>query len=69
MNKRMQFSLKELRARKDISQEDLANIAGLTARTIHNYEKDVANLRSASYSNIKEIAKALDVEVEDIFLG
>lgn len=69
MNKRMQFSLKELRARKDISQEDLANLAGLTARTIYNYEKDVANLRSASYSNIKEIAKALDVEVEDIYLG
>ena len=65
----IQYSIKELRARKDISQEELANLAGLTARTIYNYEKDVSNLRNASYSNIKKIADALDVKVEEIFLG
>lgn len=65
----IQYSIKELRARKDISQEELANLAGLTARTIYNYEKDVNNLRNASYSNIKKIADALDVKVEEIFLG
>ncbi len=65
----MQYSIKELRARKDISQEELARLTNLTARTIYNYEKDVLNLRNASYSNIKKIADTLDVEVEEIFLG
>ena len=64
-----QYSIKELRARKDITQEELAKLTGLTARTIHVYEKDVANLRNASYSNIKKLADALDVELEEIFLG
>ena len=65
----MQYSIKELRARKDISQEELARLTNLTARTIYNYEKNVFNLRNASYSNIKKIADALDVELEEIFLG
>ena len=68
-NQYMQYSIRELRARKDISQEGLAKLTGLTARTIYSYEKDVSNLRSASYSNIKKIADALDVKVEEIFLG
>ena len=64
-----QYSIKELRARKDITQGELAKLTGLTARTIYVYEKDAANLRNASYSNIKKIADALDVKVEEIFLG
>ena len=65
----MKFSLKELRARRNYSQEDLARRAKLTTRTISNYESDVNNLRNASYANIKKIAEALEVEVGDIFLG
>lgn len=64
-----QYSIRELRARKNISQAELAELTGLTARTIYVYEKDVANLRNASYSNIKKLADALDVELEEIFLG
>lgn len=69
MKNKMQYSIKELRARKNITQEDLARLTGLTARTIYIYEKDVSSLRKASYLNIKKIADALDVEVEEIFLG
>lgn len=69
LKNKMQYSIKELRARKDISQEELAKLTGLTARTIFNYEKDISNLRNASYSNIAKLADALDVEVDEIFLG
>ncbi len=64
-----QYSIRELRARKNISQAELAELTGLTARTIYVYEKDATNLRNASYSNIKKLADALDVELEEIFLG
>ena len=69
LKNKMQYSIKELRARKDITQEKLAELTGLTSKTIYNYEKDISNLRNASYSNIKKLAKALDVKIDDIFLG
>lgn len=65
----MKYSLKELRARKRISQDALARLTGLTTRTIFNYEDDVVNLRNASYNNVEKIAKALDVKIDEIFLG
>lgn len=64
-----QFSIKELRARKDISQVELADLTGLAPGTIYLYEKDINNLRSASYSTIEKLAQALDVETNEIFLG
>lgn len=64
-----QFSLKELRARHNLSQEKLANLVGITTRTIASYESDIANLRKASYQVIEKIAEVLEVEVKDIFLG
>lgn len=67
--KKIQYTIKELRARKDISQEELARASELTTRTINSYENDLSKLRNASYKNIEKIAKSLDVEVDDIFLG
>lgn len=61
--------LKVLRARLDMSQEDLAKKAGLSTRSIGLYEADVRNLRNAKYPTLENIAKALGVSVDDIFLG
>lgn len=67
--KKLQYSIRELRARRNISQEELARRAGLTSRTIVNYENDINMLRNASYKNIEKISIALDVDITDIFLG
>lgn len=61
--------LKVLRAKADMSQEQLAQAAGLSTRSIGFYEADVKNLRNAKYPTLENIAKALGVSVDDIFLG
>ncbi len=62
-------TLKELRQRKRMTQEELANLTGISIRTIARYEKDVAVLRRAKYEKLKLIAETLSVRVDDIFLG
>lgn len=61
--------LKVLRVKADLTQEELAQKAGLTTRSIGFYEADVNNLRKAKYPTLENLAKALGVSVDDIFLG
>lgn len=62
------LTLRQWRRLRDLSQEKLAVDAGVTARTIGNYESDVRVLRKASYESLESIARALDITVDDIFL-
>ena len=62
-------TIKLLRARAEMSQEELASKVGLSARTIGKLEKDVNNLRKAKYETLQNMATVLGVEVDDIFLG
>lgn len=64
----MATALTDLRNLNRLSQEELASKTGLTPKTIGFYEKNVNNLRNASYKNVEKIAKALNVSVDDIFL-
>lgn len=64
-----QFTLKQLRRLSGMSQEELGEAVGLTSRTIGTYEKDVTALKNVSYAKLQEIAKALDISVDNIFLG
>lgn len=64
-----QFTLKQLRRLSGMSQEELGDAVGLTSRTIGTYEKDINALKNVSYAKLQEIAKALDISVDDIFLG
>lgn len=61
--------LKVLRVKADLTQEELAGKAGVTSRTINAYEVDVNNMRKAKYETLEMIAKALGVQVDNIFLG
>lgn len=65
----MKYSLKELRARNNLSQEELAKLVNLTARTIINYENDIESFKNISYKNLEKLAIVLNVKMEDIFLG
>lgn len=64
----MANTLKTLRRFRGMTQEELAKETGITSRTIMSYENDVKKLRRASYEKIKNLASALDVSVDDIFL-
>lgn len=52
-----------------MTQKELAYKAGVTERMIILYESDINKLRNASYTNVKNIAKALGVTIDDIFLS
>ena len=62
----MQFTLPELRARHKLSQEDVAKKLGISRQAYSNWEK---NINSLTVAKLKELAKVLDVEPQDIFLG
>ena len=61
MSKAMKV-LKEKREAKFMTQEDLAEAAGLSRRTIVNAEKG----RGVSLHTFKTIAKALKIKAEDL---
>ena len=61
--------LRVLRVKADLTQEELAEKAGINTRSIGFYEADVKNLRKAKYETLVKLAEALDVSVDDIFLG
>ena len=62
-------TLRQIRREKDITQEQLSKLSGITSRSITAYENDINALRSTSYDNLEKLAKALEVEVDNIFLG
>ncbi|QGU00662.1 Transcriptional regulator, Xre family [Candidatus Syntrophocurvum alkaliphilum] len=56
--------IKELRARHDLTQEDLANMVDVRRETIGHIEKGRYNL---SLILAYKIAKALDSSIEEVF--
>lgn len=63
------YPLENLRGLAGMSQKELAEKVGLSTWTISMYEKDINKFRAVSHVKLKEIAKALDVSIEDIFIG
>lgn len=56
-------SVRYLRLKKGISQEDLAFDAGLNLNSISTFERGINNIK---IKNLQKIAIALEVEIEDI---
>jgi len=61
----MKFSdrLKDIRERKNLTQEELANLSGISARSIQRYESGASRPRVEA---TEKLAKALNVSVNDI---
>ncbi len=57
--------MKELRARHDLTQEQLANKVGVRRETIGHIEKGKYNL---SLLLAYKISKALESKIEDVFI-
>lgn len=56
-------SVRYLRLKKGISQEELAFDAGLNLNSISTFERGINNIK---IKNLQKIAMALEVEIEDI---
>lgn len=62
-------NLKVHRARKNMSQQQLAEAVGVTQVAISRYEKEPATIQNASYKRVMKIAEVLDVEPNKIEMG
>lgn len=59
------YTLKELRARKDVTQEQAAKALGVSAQTYNAWEKDISNV---SVSKVLKVANYYGVNISNIFL-
>ena len=57
-------SVRYLRLKKEMSQEELAFNSGLSLNSISTLERGVNNIK---IKNLKNISEALGVEIEEIF--
>ena len=61
------YKIKEYRAKKNISQKELAKISGVSRSIIVGLE--TGTYTTTTTDTLLKIAKALDVKVQDIFLN
>ena len=62
----VQYTLKELRARKNETQKQTAIAMGVSTQTYNAWEKNIANV---SVSKVSALAKHFGVKITDIFLN
>lgn len=61
-----QYTIKELRARKNITQAETAEKIGITVQTYNSWEKDISKV---SVGKVKALADLFGVTIGEIFLG
>jgi DNA-binding XRE family transcriptional regulator len=66
MTSKMQFTLKELRARKNETQVQTADALGISVQTYNAWEKDISGV---AVSKVNAVAKHFGVTLGEIFLG
>lgn len=63
------YTLKQLRALRNMTRQELADAVGVHYNTIMFYENDVNKLRQAEYEVVEKIAEVLEVKIDNIFLN
>ncbi len=61
-----QYTLKELRARKNITQMQAASDLGVSVQTYNAWEKDISNV---AISKVMAVADYFGVPINEIFLA
>ena len=61
----IRYTLKELRARKNVTQAQVASDLGISAQTYNAWEKDISNV---AVSKVIALARYFGVGLEQIFL-
>ena len=65
LDRETQYSLKELRARKNLTQEQTAKDLGISTQTYCAWEKDISNV---AVSKVQAVADYFGVKIGQIFL-
>ncbi|NBH30568.1 helix-turn-helix domain-containing protein [Staphylococcus warneri] len=65
----MVLTIQQWRGLKRMTRVGLARKSGVTEKTIYNYENSQKHVQNASYQTLKKIADALQIKVDNIFLG
>lgn len=61
----MKFTLKELRARKDKTQREVADELGISLQTYNSWEQDISNV---AVSKVYAVAEYYGVTIDQIVL-
>lgn len=62
----LQFTIRELRARKNETQKQVADCIGVSTQTYNSWEKSISNV---SVSKVNALAKHFGVKLTQIFLN
>lgn len=62
----MKYTLRELRARKNVTQKTAAEGIGVSYQTYNAWEKDI---RQIKLENLIKVANYFEVTIDQIFLG
>lgn len=65
MAEELQFTLKELRARKNLTQAQVSRELGVSVQTYNAWEKNISNV---AVSKVKAVADYYGVKIGQIFL-
>ncbi len=60
----MKYTIKELRARKNVTQSDVAKALGISLTTYNAWENNISNLK---VSKVQALATYFGVTIGDIF--
>lgn len=60
------MSLQSERKKLKISTEEIANLTGISRRTIEAYESGARDIKKASFESLSKISRVLNVPIEKI---
>lgn len=61
------MSLQSERKKRKISTEEIANLTGISRRTLEAYESGARDIKKASYESLSKISRVLKVPIEKLF--
>lgn len=62
------MGLRELRLEKELSQNELSKLSGVSARMIQYYEQGVKDINKAQAQSIYQLSQALNCRMEDLIM-
>lgn len=66
LSERAETNLARYRKTRGLSQSQLANVSGLSLRSIQLYEQRQNDINNAQYNRLQALAKALGCKIEDL---
>ena len=64
---RQECILKHIRQSKNISQNELSILSGVSLRSIQMYEQKKKNISKASFEIVKRLANSLSIKIEELY--